>query len=106
VSLAAALEEFGNSARMAARRAEAEEGGEVTITPEQVKAARQLLGWSVLKLASCVGVSESAVRLFESGVNLALLDLDAVRTVVEAAGVEFIAENGEGPGVRLRKRSG
>jgi transcriptional regulator with XRE-family HTH domain len=75
------------------------------LTLKQVKAARQLLGWSILKLASCVGVSESAVRLFESGVNSALLDLDAVRAVLESAGVIFVDENGEGPGVRLCKIS-
>jgi hypothetical protein len=28
-----------------------------------------------------------------------------VRAALEAAGVEFIAENGGGPGVRLRKES-
>jgi hypothetical protein len=28
---------------------------------------------------------------------------DAVRRVLEAAGVEFITENGGGPGVRLKK---
>ncbi|MGO8794068.1 MAG: hypothetical protein ACLQLC_04530 [Candidatus Sulfotelmatobacter sp.] len=27
-----------------------------------------------------------------------------IRTALEAAGVEFIDENGSGPGVRLRKR--
>lgn len=27
----------------------------------------------------------------------------AIRTALESAGVEFIAENGGGPGVRLRK---
>ena len=30
----------------------------------------------------------------------------AVRRALEAAGVEFIDENGGGPGVRLRKRRG
>jgi transcriptional regulator with XRE-family HTH domain len=74
-----------------------------TLTPEQVKAARQLLGWSFLKLASRVGVSESAIRLFASGVKLALLDLAAIRRALEAAGVIFIEESGEGPSVRLRK---
>jgi transcriptional regulator with XRE-family HTH domain len=75
------------------------------ITPGHVKAARQLLGWSVLRLATRVGVSESAVRLSESGITLALLDFDTVRTVLEAAGIEFIAENGGGAVVRLRKRT-
>jgi hypothetical protein len=30
----------------------------------------------------------------------------AVRNALESAGVEFINENGGGPGVRLRKRQG
>ena len=29
--------------------------------------------------------------------------VDAIRTALETAGVEFIDENGGGPGVRLRK---
>jgi transcriptional regulator with XRE-family HTH domain len=73
-----------------------------TLTPEQVRAARQLLGWSVLKLASRVGASESAVRLFESGVNSALFDPNAMCAVLESAGVEFVAVRG-GAAVRLRK---
>ncbi len=32
--------------------------------------------------------------------------VDAIRTALEKAGVEFIAENGGGPGVRLAKRKG
>jgi transcriptional regulator with XRE-family HTH domain len=74
----------------------------MSITPAQVRTARVLLGWSVLKLASRVGVSESAVRLFELGVNSALFDLGAVRTVLESAGVELITIGGA-PTVRLRK---
>lgn len=31
--------------------------------------------------------------------------IDAIRTALETAGVEFIAENGGGSGVRLRKNS-
>ena len=74
----------------------------MSITPEQVKAARELLEWSQSDLAGHVGVSESAIRLFELGVNLVLFDLGAVRNVLEAAGIEF-AENGSGAIVRLRK---
>jgi hypothetical protein len=29
--------------------------------------------------------------------------LEAIRTALESAGVIFVAENGDGPGVRLRK---
>jgi transcriptional regulator with XRE-family HTH domain len=32
--------------------------------------------------------------------------LDALRAALEAAGVEFISENGGGPGARLRARDG
>ncbi len=38
--------------------------------------------------------------------NLTTANDLAVRRVMEAAGVEFIEENGGGPGVRLRKRMG
>ena len=33
-----------------------------------------------------------------------MLNLDLVRAALELAGVIFVEENGEGPGVRLRKR--
>ena len=77
---------------------------DVPITPEQVKAARELLGRTRMRLAFRVGVSEKTVLTFESGEPWSRpLDLGLVRERLEAAGVEFIAENGEGPpGVRLR----
>ncbi len=41
---------------------------------------------------------------FEKGARLPHPNnLAAIRTALEAAGVEFIAENGGGAGVRLRK---
>jgi hypothetical protein len=74
------------------------------LTPGQVKGARGLLGWWQSDLAARAYVSASAIRLFEAGVQAAPpLDLDIVRTALESAGVEFIAENGGGAGVRLRK---
>ena len=77
---------------------------EAPLTPEQVKAARELLGWTRMRLAFRFGVSEKTVGAFESGEPWSRpLDLGLVREWLEAAGVEFIAENGEGPpGVRLR----
>jgi hypothetical protein len=33
-------------------------------------------------------------------------NLEAISRALESAGVEFIAENGGGPGVRLRKSKG
>jgi len=86
---------------------EAAEGREMTITPEQVRAARQLLGWSCAKLAGRVGVSEKTIMAFEAGDPWAPRSSPIsprwIRARLESAGVEFIAENGDEPGVRLRQ---
>jgi DNA-binding transcriptional regulator YiaG len=76
------------------------------LTPEQVKAARQILGWSRSTLAGHVRVSDATVWAFETGKRrLPKLDVDLVRSALESGGVIFVEENGEGPGVRLRKAS-
>jgi transcriptional regulator with XRE-family HTH domain len=78
--------------------------GEMTITPEQVRAARQLLGWTVVRLAARADASELAVRRYENGRGIGgRIDLTSIREMLEAAGVEFIAENRDGAGMRLRK---
>jgi len=64
--------------------------------------------WTRARLSARVGarvaVSENTIRRYEAGEGAAAtLDLVAVRQILESAGVEFIEENGEGPGVRLRK---
>jgi transcriptional regulator with XRE-family HTH domain len=77
---------------------------EAPVTPEQVKAARQLLGWSRSALAGHVRVSDATVWAFETGKRrMPKLDLGLVRSTLEFAGVIFVEENGEGQGVRLRK---
>jgi len=77
---------------------------EAPLTPGQVKAARQLLGWSQEDLAGHVGVGAATIWSFESGkAHYSTLDINLVREVLESAGVIFVEENGEGPGVRLRK---
>ena len=74
------------------------------ITPAQSRAARGLLDWSQQQLADTAQLGLSTVRDFEKGRRTPYPNsLEAVRTALEAAGVIFIAENGAGPGVRLRK---
>jgi hypothetical protein len=43
-------------------------------------------------------------ELADQDTSMTVADDLAVRRAVEAAGAEFIDENGGGPGVRLRKR--
>ncbi|MBL6082595.1 XRE family transcriptional regulator [Belnapia sp. T18] len=63
-----------------------------------------MLEWTQSELAEVAGVTQRAVVDFERDVGLrAAADVTAIRTALEAAGVEFIAENGGGAGVRLRK---
>lgn len=78
---------------------------DVSITAAQQRAARGLIGWSQDQLAQAAGLGNSAVRDFEAGRSTPQpKNLAAIRAALEAAGVEFIPENGGGPGVRLRKR--
>ena len=73
------------------------------ITREHARAARALLGWSRSDLARHVHVSERIIGKYENGLSASHLNRSLLRSTFESAGVEFIAENGEGPGVRLRK---
>jgi transcriptional regulator with XRE-family HTH domain len=77
------------------------------VTVRQIKAARALLAWSQADLARESGVSEPTIaRLESSDGPLGGREATAIRLcdAIEAAGVEFLNENGGGPGVRLRKR--
>ena len=77
------------------------------VSIRQVKAARSLLAWSQEELASAAGVSIPTIKRLEArdgplgGRDETSLK---IRSALESAGVEFIEENGGGPGVRLRKR--
>jgi transcriptional regulator with XRE-family HTH domain len=74
------------------------------ITSAQCRAARGLIGWSQQDLAKSAGVGTVAVHQLESGRSQPRrATLDVVRRALEAAGVQFIDENGGGAGVRLRK---
>lgn len=80
---------------------------QMPITTRQAKAARALLAWSQEDLARASGVSIPTVKRLEAedgpfgGRADTAIKLQAA---LEAAGVEFIPENGGGAGVRLRKR--
>lgn len=74
------------------------------ITPEQCRAARALLGISQGQLSEVAGVATPTIADFERGARTPYQrTLQDIREALEAAGVEFIAENGGGPGVRIKK---
>lgn len=57
------------------------------------------------ELAKNANVEKSTVRNFEAERSVPMANnLDAIRLVLEKAGVAFIPENGGGTGVRLAKR--
>lgn len=75
------------------------------LTAAQVRAARGLIGWSQGDLAAAAKVGRATIADFESGKREPYpRTLDELRAALEAAGVEFIEENGGGPGVRQRKK--
>jgi transcriptional regulator with XRE-family HTH domain len=77
-----------------------------TVNSAQCKAARALLGLTQSELAKAADTGLSTVVDFERTRRQVSEDaIAAFQRALEAAGVEFIDENGGGPGVRLRKSS-
>jgi len=76
------------------------------LTGAQIRAARALLGWSATDLSQRSAVSLRTIQRAElAETSLTMANQLAVRRALEAAGVEFIDENGGGAGVRFRKRA-
>jgi transcriptional regulator with XRE-family HTH domain len=75
------------------------------ISADQCRDARALLGMTQPELASASGLGLSTVVDFEKSRRPVSSDaIRAMRKALERAGIEFIDENGGGPGARLRKR--
>ncbi len=76
----------------------------MTISPEQCRAARGLLGWSQQDLATRAQVARKTIADFELGqVTPYARTMRDVLAAFAEAGVEFLpaVENGPGHGVRL-----
>ena len=74
-------------------------------SPSQIRAARALVGLSQTEVATAAGLSIPTVKRAEAdgGIRVSEYAVDAIVSALKKAGVEFIAENGGGPGVRLRR---
>jgi hypothetical protein len=76
------------------------------ISSAQMRAARAMLRWSALDLAleSKVGVATiRRVEVLDGEIPVTAANEAAIRRAFEAAGIEFIDENGTGEGVRFRR---
>jgi transcriptional regulator with XRE-family HTH domain len=70
----------------------------------QLRMARAAVGWGVRELAEKAGITANTVTRIENGADAKQSTVERLQRALEAAGVQFIDENGGGPGVRLRKR--
>ena len=74
------------------------------MTPAQCRAARAMVGLSQDALARESGVAKATIAAFELEQRQPYArTLDTLRAALEAAGVVLLPENGNGPGVALRK---
>jgi transcriptional regulator with XRE-family HTH domain len=77
----------------------------MSISPAQCRGARGLLGWSQSDLSEASKTATKTIADFERGAREPYMrTLEDVRGALERAGIEFIEQNGGGPGVRLRER--
>jgi transcriptional regulator with XRE-family HTH domain len=78
------------------------------ITPSQIRGARGLLDWPRDTLAQRAGTTTRTLQRIENGKIEKPQAATAARIqqALEDAGVVFIPENGDGPGVRLKKAGG
>ncbi len=74
-------------------------------TSEQLRAARALLRWEQKDLALASGVSLPTIKRLEMKPGPLVAHrptLDALLRALETGGIQFISQDGGGPGVRLR----
>ena len=76
-----------------------------SLTTEQIRGARAMLGWTANDLAERSGIAVSTIRRIEVQIGRpechprTLMDM---QRAFEAAGIEFIGSPEDGPGMRLR----
>ena len=78
----------------------------MTLSSEQLRAARALLNWDQKSLANASKVSIATIKRLEpqSGpIKANAVTIDALRRALEQAGIEFIPEIDGGEGVRFRR---
>ncbi|MDF2622136.1 MAG: hypothetical protein K0S00_4795 [Xanthobacteraceae bacterium] len=86
----------------------------LALAPEQCRAARAMLDWSVAELALRAHVTAGWIAAFEQGREpgdgLDPNEAERLRRVLEEAGIELLdagePSSGGGPGLRIRQKAG
>jgi predicted transcriptional regulator len=69
-----------------------------TMSPEQVRAARNWLGWTQQELATRASVGLSTVKSFEAGERRPIINnVQAIRRAFEDAGMKITDDSVSGP---------
>ena len=76
---------------------------DIILNATQCKMARAATGLGLRELAVLAEVSPNTISRLERGEELKASTVETIRAALEVAGIEFIAENGGGPGVRIKK---
>jgi predicted transcriptional regulator len=79
------------------------------MTSEQIRAGRMLIRWEQKDLAEASKVSLPTIKRLETQPGIIQANettIAAIEAAFSKAGIELIAENGGGAGVRLAKRKG
>jgi hypothetical protein len=75
----------------------------MSLTPSLSRAARAFLDFDVADLVKRSGVPKVIIAEFEKGGRVPQRqDLAAMRLAFEEAGIQFLEDDGNGPGLRLR----
>ena len=72
------------------------------ITGEQLRRARELLGWTRFKLSSRASLHPAIVERAEEALPVTAYQQALLRNALEVAGIEFT--NSDEPGVKLKAR--
>ena len=78
----------------------------MSVTSAQLRMARAALNWTLNNLAEASGVHRNTISNIEVGRYAGDPEtLTKLKRTLTKAGIQFIDENGGGPGVRIAKRS-
>ena len=73
------------------------------VTGRQVRAARDLVGWTATDLAQMANVAVSTIERIESELGTTHgSPMAAVLQALAMVGIKFLPDDGDGPGIRLK----